>query len=214
LTPGNDPVPSIGGALVADVHADAGHLYAVRFHTGVIKVGRAQRPEQRVATHRFNAELHGSHVEAVWISGPLDKIRQREHELVRFCEINGYLAAGQEYFRGLDLQAIIDFAAARGIPTQVVRETPPELDQGPPTPKIESIATRLASIMGSEVRRKRVTGGVRLELDLHQDLCGSKRQAVLTAIADTDTYGHDRTRAGEYLWALILNEAEQNPVDR
>lgn len=195
---------------MGDANADTGHLYAVRFLTGIIKVGRSQMPERRVATHVFNAELHGSQVEAVWISGPMDKLREREHELIRFCEINGRLTAGQEHFRGLGLQAVIDFATAHGIPTQEFREMPPEPDPRPPNPKVESTAVRLAVATGSEVRRKQVPAGIRLEADLPQHLDEPRRKAVLAAVADTDAYGHERTAEGDRLWVLIRNEAEQD----
>ncbi|WP_416985643.1 hypothetical protein [Streptomyces sp. T028] len=199
---------------MGDANADTGHLYAVGFLTGIIKVGRSRMPEQRVATHKSDAELHGSQVKAVWISGPLDRLRQREHELIRFCEINGRLAAGQEHFRGLDLQAIIDFATANAIPTQEIRETPPESDPHPPNPKAERIAARLAAATGSEVHRKGEPDGIRLEAGLSPDLSETGRKAVLAVIADTDAYGHERTAEGDRLWALIRNKAEQNPGDR
>jgi hypothetical protein len=81
-------------------------------------------------------------------------------------------------------------------------------------PKVESIAARLAAATGSEVQRKQVAAGVRLEVGLRQDLCESRRKAVLAVIADADTYGHERTADGDRLWVLIHNEVEQDPGNR
>ncbi|MFE7838706.1 hypothetical protein ACFU53_22435 [Streptomyces sp. NPDC057474] len=81
-------------------------------------------------------------------------------------------------------------------------------------PKVESIAVRLALATGSEVRRNESAAGVRLEADLPQNLSETKRKAVLAVIADADTYGHERTAAGDRLWVLIHNKAEESPGDR
>jgi hypothetical protein len=81
-------------------------------------------------------------------------------------------------------------------------------------PKVESIAAQLAVATGAEVRREEGPVGVRLEADLPQDLKEIGRKAVLAAIVDADAYGHERTGEGDYVWALISNETEQNPGDR
>ncbi|GHE64566.1 hypothetical protein [Streptomyces capitiformicae] len=82
-------------------------------------------------------------------------------------------------------------------------------------PKVESIAARLAVAARSEVRREEVPAGVRLEVDLpREQLSETARKTVLAAIADADAYGHERTGEGDYLWALVINKAEQSPDGR
>lgn len=81
-------------------------------------------------------------------------------------------------------------------------------------PKAESIAARLSDATGAEVRREEIPFGVRLEVDLPQELSETSRGAVLATIATADAYGHRRTGEGDRLWALVFIKAEQNPDDR
>ncbi|MDT0573982.1 hypothetical protein RM704_42160 [Streptomyces sp. DSM 3412] len=81
-------------------------------------------------------------------------------------------------------------------------------------PKAECIAARLAVATGAEVRRQESAAGVRLEVDLPQELSAASRRAVLAAIADADAYGHRRTGESDHLWALVIDKAEQSPGDR
>ena len=80
-------------------------------------------------------------------------------------------------------------------------------------PKVESIAARLAVATGSQVRREEDPSGIRLEVDLPQELSETARRTVLAAIADADAYGHGLTGEGDHLWALIIDQAGQNPDD-
>ncbi|MDX3643745.1 hypothetical protein [Streptomyces sp. MB09-02B] len=80
--------------------------------------------------------------------------------------------------------------------------------------KAECIAARLAVATGAEVRREETAVGVRLEVDLPSELSETSRRVVLAAITGTDAYGHRRTGESDYLWALVIDKAEQNPGDR
>lgn len=79
--------------------------------------------------------------------------------------------------------------------------------------KAESIAIRLAEATGADVRRERAPVGVRLEVDLPQELSEASRRAVLAAMADADAYGHRRTGESDCLWAFVIHKADENPGD-
>jgi hypothetical protein len=70
-------------------------------------------------------------------------------------------------------------------------------------PRVESIAARLLAATGNEVRRLDGPAGIRLEVDVPADLSENSRSFVISALADADNYGHERTEDADYAWALI-----------
>jgi len=98
-----------------------GHLYAIRFTSGTVKVGRTEDAPRRIAEHLAAAAIHDVTASCVWISKPVPQLEQREEELLAFCRGRWEVAAGGEYFRRADLAAIVKQANTLGIPTQEVR---------------------------------------------------------------------------------------------
>ncbi|GAA3768182.1 hypothetical protein [Streptomyces chiangmaiensis] len=78
--------------------------------------------------------------------------------------------------------------------------------------KAESIAARLAAATGSEVHRTEGPAGVRLEANLPPELSEAAHEIVLSAIAEADAYGHERTEDRGYVWALVHETPNENPA--
>ncbi|MGI5143300.1 hypothetical protein [Streptomyces sp. CA-106110] len=79
--------------------------------------------------------------------------------------------------------------------------------------KAESIAARLAAAAGSEVHRTTGPAGIRLEADLPPELSEAAHEIVLSAIAEADAYGHERTGDRNYVWAMVHGEnPNENPA--
>jgi hypothetical protein len=101
--------------------ADSGHLYAIRFSSGTVKVGRTSDLAKRIAAHVANAAIHEVAADCIWVSQPVPQLAQREADLLAFCASRWEIVAGGEYFRRADIAAIIERANGAGIPTQEVR---------------------------------------------------------------------------------------------
>jgi hypothetical protein len=81
---------------------DPGYLYVAEFGSGVVKVGKAADARSRLRSHAKAGLVRSS-----WISLRHIGITETERQLIAFCEANGTLYGGREYFRD------IAFAAAR-----------------------------------------------------------------------------------------------------
>lgn len=74
--------------------------------------------------------------------------------------------------------------------------------------KAESIAARLSAATGNTVASQETPDGVRLEVTVPNGLDGQQRSFLLAALADADSYGHERTVDTDYVWAMI-HEGDQ-----
>ncbi|MER5384266.1 hypothetical protein ABT040_29010 [Streptomyces sp. NPDC002688] len=72
--------------------------------------------------------------------------------------------------------------------------------------RVEGIAARLSRALKTPVRRAEGPNGIRLEADLPPDLTETERKVTLAAISDADSFGHERTRRGDLVWAFINSE--------
>lgn len=75
-----------------------GHLYAVEFGNGVVKVGRSDEPRKRLATHAAHAMLVGGVISS-WVSRRHYCCRETERCLIDLCARHGELVSGRECFR-------------------------------------------------------------------------------------------------------------------
>lgn len=101
-----------------------GHLYAIEFSSGTVKVGQSRNIARRIASHEAGAARHGVTADCIWISEPIEQLDERERELLAFCARQWQTTAGDEYFRHADITKIIEQANNSGVATQEVRRRP------------------------------------------------------------------------------------------
>jgi hypothetical protein len=91
--------------------ADVGHVYVLRFTTGVVKVGKAVNPATRIAAHRRHAQIHGVAISDGYVSDVHPYHSRTERQLIDYCAQQGSrIAEGNEYFTGVEFDAACDFA--------------------------------------------------------------------------------------------------------
>lgn len=67
----------------------------------------------------------------------------------------------------------------------------------------------LAAATGAEPRTTTTLSSIRIEADLPDSITPTTRNAILTALAIADRYGHARTNDGGTVWAELDMEAGQ-----
>jgi DNA-binding XRE family transcriptional regulator len=87
-----------------------GHLYAIAFDSGMVKVGRSETVQARVTTHVAAAAKHGASPLVAWISKPHVNTANNETRLVAFCAQNAENRLSAEYFTGLDFTNVVEHA--------------------------------------------------------------------------------------------------------
>ena len=119
----------------ADVKHDTGrigHLYAIEFSSGTLKVGQSRSIARRIAAHVAAAAAHGVTADCIWISEPVDHLDARERDLLAFCAARWRLASGGEHFRRADIAKVVEQANRAGAATREVQGRPlPAPDAGP-----------------------------------------------------------------------------------
>lgn len=99
-----------------------GHLYVVEFSTGIIKVGRANKVEQRMKTHGNGAALHLASIARSWVSRRHLNFIENEERLIFSCrEIYGEPFVGKEAFKDADFEGVRYMAEC--LPLQTVADT-------------------------------------------------------------------------------------------
>jgi hypothetical protein len=88
----------------------AGHVYAIQFGSGVLKVGRTFQPAARIAEHEKTARAHGQFIYDSLTSPLHTNYAANEQALIAFCAERWELAAGREYFAAADMEAVVRFA--------------------------------------------------------------------------------------------------------
>jgi len=78
---------------------DPGHLYVAEFDSGVVKVGKADNAESRLAAHAKTGLVRSS-----WTSPRHLHCSKTERELIAFCNEYGTLHGGREYFRDISFE--------------------------------------------------------------------------------------------------------------
>lgn len=91
-----------------------GHIYALRYSDGTVKIGRSISPIRRAATHRAAGARFGVAVTDEWISTRHHEWRENETALLDWClrQPGASVRSGAEYVTGLDHAAIVDYATS------------------------------------------------------------------------------------------------------
>lgn len=81
-------------------------LYVVLFDHGVIKVGKGENALKRVNEHAKQASIFDRHVVDFFIE---ESPRITEEDLIKFCLQHGTLCNGNEYFKDLKYDQVVNF---------------------------------------------------------------------------------------------------------
>ena len=93
-----------------DEHKDTlGHVYAILFKNGLVKVGKSGDPNSRIASHKSNAAVHGNPVTNFWVSPLLTDMHEAESRLINYCSMYESPIAGSEWFMGLSYSDVVSF---------------------------------------------------------------------------------------------------------
>lgn len=85
-----------------------GCLYAIKFETGVVKVGQTNHPARRLAEHRRDAWAFNVVMAEVWVSTAHEGYLANEVRLIAFAASTAERAR-REYFHGADFEKIVQF---------------------------------------------------------------------------------------------------------
>lgn len=137
----------------------AGHIYAVQFSNGVLKVGQTRKPKTRFADHAKAAQAHGHSVEETLLSPPHINYLDNERALIAFCSEQWSLAAGHEYFADADIEAVVRFTSSMRFtePTQAQRDA--EAAIGMDERRRRAIQLNLAEPFADEILNAAKSGG-------------------------------------------------------
>jgi hypothetical protein len=81
-------------------------LYVILFNHGVIKVGKGKDAMKRINTHARNASIFDRHIVKFFIE---NNPTITEEQLIEFCMQNGTLCNGNEYFKNLKYEQVLNF---------------------------------------------------------------------------------------------------------
>lgn len=90
---------------------NAGHVYALAFDSGGVKVGRTQNIKRRLNQHRCDARRFGLTVTDEWASPLHLEWYTNEDTLKRLAAKLGGAPLSPEYFNGTDYAALVSTAA-------------------------------------------------------------------------------------------------------
>lgn len=90
---------------------DEGHIYILKFSTGVIKVGQTLDLVRRMREHRRDAEAFGAVIVDYWFSPAHHNYLENEVEMILRCDEVATWRSKREYFQGLDIDEVIAFAS-------------------------------------------------------------------------------------------------------
>jgi hypothetical protein len=88
---------------------DPGHVYVIRFGSGLVKVGKTGDHHSRMRSHAKWANVYGDTIEDTWISARHRKQSKTERRLIALCKAHGQ-PVSREYFRGLAFETAVKFA--------------------------------------------------------------------------------------------------------
>jgi hypothetical protein len=183
-----------------------GHLYAIRFSSGTVKVGLSRDVPQRIATHVSTAAIHDVTAECIWVSEPVDRLEEREQDLLTFCAARWEVAAGGEYFRRADLAEIVRQANGMGVPTRELRGP---LAWAPPpgglSTRAQTLRTAIEKALESHTYAIFTPGCTRIYAPAPAP--GNPRwKPVLQALQGADQWGSTNTTGVPEIWAEIHDE--------
>lgn len=100
-------VQGIGRFSPNEIPRSVGHVYAVEFSNGTVKVGRAVSPEKRILNHQTTAAAFGVSIVRKWISESCDAQGVEERLIASLTE-RGATVSGREWFTGVPFDEIVD----------------------------------------------------------------------------------------------------------
>ncbi|WP_294636596.1 GIY-YIG nuclease family protein [uncultured Aquabacterium sp.] len=86
-----------------------GYLYAIKFSTGLVKVGRAGNPEWRIRDHAKRLQCAGITVSASEFAECVGDLVAAEAALIRRCTDASGTKHLNEWFEGLDFDAVVEW---------------------------------------------------------------------------------------------------------
>jgi hypothetical protein len=86
------------------------YIYVIEFTSGVVKVGRTNTPQKRLAKHARTAQSHGVTISRSWFSTPHTGYGKNEMALIAFCAERWDISGGREYFGAADYEEIVQYA--------------------------------------------------------------------------------------------------------
>jgi nitrogen regulatory protein PII-like uncharacterized protein len=93
-----------------------GHVYAVEFSDGWVKVGRGRVPKDRIVSHQSASRMRGAVMTKSCVSPLLVDCKGAERELINLCATSGVLTHGNEWFSGVDFD-VLSSAVTAGFDT-------------------------------------------------------------------------------------------------
>lgn len=81
-------------------------LYVALYQDGMIKVGKGIRAKNRIESHIMFAKSHSNPI-TDWHIEIAPKMTEKE--LIGFCRLHGTLHGGNEYFKNLDYDSVVNF---------------------------------------------------------------------------------------------------------
>lgn len=184
--------------------ADTGHLYAIRFSSGTVKVGQSRDVSHRLAQHMAAAAVHEVTAQCIWISEPVDRLEERERELLAFCLAHWPLVAGGEYFRRAEMAMIIKRADDMGVATREVRG--PVVVPGVTaehSPRAESLRTAVQEALQSHTYIVPSQGAVRVYAPAPTS-DSPRWHNVLAALRTADRWGSANLTGTPEIWAEVI----------
>lgn len=154
-------VPDQSGELVLTESRTmrVGHIYAVQFSSGVLKVGQTTQPKTRLADHAKAAQAHGHSVAETLVSPPHVNYCDNERLLIAFCEEQWRLIAGREYFADADIEAVVRFTNAMTFTVATQAQLDAIANEGMEERRRRAMQLALAEPFADEILRAAKFGG-------------------------------------------------------
>lgn len=90
--------------------AKSGHLYVLKFTSGVVKIGYTTDPKIRIRTHGTEARRRSDTLGRSWVSLPHPAAAAHEQHLLSFARSRFEPAFGAEFFQSADFDALVAHA--------------------------------------------------------------------------------------------------------
>lgn len=86
------------------------YVYALKFSTGIVKVGLTSSPSRRISNYLTYLVPFGISIADQWVSEPHGRAEDNEIALLRFCRARASEVTSREYFVGVDFGDLTTFA--------------------------------------------------------------------------------------------------------
>ena len=82
------------------------NVYIVEFDTGIIKVGKSRNTASRIKRHSDEAKKYGVSITKSYTKNNSSIL---ESDLIQFCKLNSTVYYGNEYFKDLNFDSVVNF---------------------------------------------------------------------------------------------------------